>query len=61
MRIEYTDEQCALRAELREYFSRLVTPEIRPKLKGLETGPLHKQIIRQMLTELEEILQILKR
>jgi alkylation response protein AidB-like acyl-CoA dehydrogenase len=48
MHIEYTDEQRALRAELREYFAKLVTPEIRPKLKGLETGPLHKQIIRQM-------------
>jgi alkylation response protein AidB-like acyl-CoA dehydrogenase len=48
MYIDYTDEQKALRAELREYFSKLITPEIRPKLKGLETGPLHKQIIRQM-------------
>ena len=48
MHIEYTEEQRALRAELREYFARLVTPEIRPQLKGLETGPLHKRIIRQM-------------
>jgi len=48
MHIEYTDEQRALRAELREYFARLVTPELRPQLKGLETGPLHKQLIRQM-------------
>jgi alkylation response protein AidB-like acyl-CoA dehydrogenase len=48
MYIDYTDEQRALRAELREYFSRLVPPEIRPKLKGLETSPLHKQLIRKM-------------
>ncbi|MGH0032776.1 MAG: acyl-CoA dehydrogenase family protein [Myxococcota bacterium] len=48
MHIEYTDEQRALRDELREYFARLVTPELRPQLKGLETGPLHKRIIRQM-------------
>jgi alkylation response protein AidB-like acyl-CoA dehydrogenase len=48
MHIDYTDEQRALRAELRDYFARLVPPEIRPQLKGLETGPLHKQLIRQM-------------
>jgi alkylation response protein AidB-like acyl-CoA dehydrogenase len=48
MYIDYTDEQRALRAELREYFARLVPPEIRGQLKGLETGPLHKQLIRQM-------------
>jgi alkylation response protein AidB-like acyl-CoA dehydrogenase len=48
MHLEYTDEQRALQTELREYFARLVTPELRPKLKGLETGPLHKQLIRQM-------------
>jgi len=48
MYIDYTDEQRALRAQLREYFARLVPPEIRPQLKGLETGPLHKQLIRQM-------------
>ena len=48
MHLEYTDEQRALQSELREYFARLVTPELRPKLKGLETGPLHKQLIRQM-------------
>jgi alkylation response protein AidB-like acyl-CoA dehydrogenase len=48
MYIDYTDEQRALRAELRDYFARLVPPEIRPQLKGLETGPLHKQLIRQM-------------
>jgi hypothetical protein len=48
MHIEYTEAQSALRAELRAYFARLVTPELRPQLKGLETGPLHKRLIRQM-------------
>ena len=48
MYIDFTDEQRALRAELREYFTQLVPPEIRPQLKGLETGPLHKQLIRKM-------------
>jgi alkylation response protein AidB-like acyl-CoA dehydrogenase len=48
MHIDTTPEQKALRAELRDYFAKLITPEIRPKLKGLETGDLHKQVIRQM-------------
>jgi len=48
MHIDYTPEQKALRAELRDYFAVLITPEQRPKLRGLETGPLHKQVIRQM-------------
>ncbi|HVH17026.1 MAG TPA: acyl-CoA dehydrogenase family protein, partial [Myxococcota bacterium] len=48
MHIDLTDEQKALRAELRAYFAKLVPPEIRRQIKGLETGPLHKQLIRQM-------------
>lgn len=48
MYIDLTDDQKVLRAELRDYFAKLITPELRPQLKGLETGPLHKQIIRQM-------------
>src|SRR5512134_1849521 len=48
MHVDYTPEQKALRAELRAYFAKLVTPELRSKLHGLETSPLHKQVIRQM-------------
>jgi 3-oxocholest-4-en-26-oyl-CoA dehydrogenase alpha subunit len=48
MHIDLTEEQKALRAELREYFAKLITPELRPRLKNLETGPLQKQLIRQM-------------
>ncbi len=48
MHIDYDPEQKALRAELRDYFAKLITPELRPKLRGLETGALHKQVIRQM-------------
>jgi alkylation response protein AidB-like acyl-CoA dehydrogenase len=48
MHIDYTEEQKALRAELRAYFTNLITPDLRPQLKGLETGPLHKKIIQQM-------------
>ena len=48
MHVDYTPEQKALRSELRAYFAKLVTPELRSKLHGLETSPLHKQVIRQM-------------
>jgi alkylation response protein AidB-like acyl-CoA dehydrogenase len=48
MHVDYTPEQKALRAELRAYFAKLITPELRSKLHGLETSPLHKQVIRQM-------------
>jgi alkylation response protein AidB-like acyl-CoA dehydrogenase len=48
MHIDTTPEQKALRAELRDYFAKLITPEMRPKLRGLETSDLHKQVIRQM-------------
>ena len=48
MHIDLSDEQKQLQRELRAYFAKLVPPELRRQLKGLETGPLHKQLIRQM-------------
>jgi alkylation response protein AidB-like acyl-CoA dehydrogenase len=48
MHIDTTPEQKALRAEVRDYFAKLITPEMRPRLRGLETSDLHKQVIRQM-------------
>jgi alkylation response protein AidB-like acyl-CoA dehydrogenase len=48
MHIDLSDEQKELQRELRAYFAKLVPPELRRQLKGLETGPLHKQLIRQM-------------
>jgi len=48
MRIDYTEEQLALRKELREYFARLVPPALRRELGPMEGGPKVRQIIRQM-------------
>jgi alkylation response protein AidB-like acyl-CoA dehydrogenase len=48
MHLEYTPEQEALRAELRSYFDRLMTPELRAKCKGMEGGSAYKSVIRQM-------------
>ncbi|MDT0575374.1 acyl-CoA dehydrogenase family protein [Croceicoccus sp. F390] len=48
MRVEYTDEQKALRREFREYLQRIVTPEVRKAAQGAEGGPLYRDTIRQM-------------
>lgn len=48
MIIDYTDEQKALRKELREYFTKLIKPEYREPLREAEGGDLYKRLIRQM-------------
>jgi alkylation response protein AidB-like acyl-CoA dehydrogenase len=48
MIIDYTEEQKALRREMREYFSQLVKPEHRDELRNAEGGDLYKDLIRQM-------------
>ena len=48
MYIDLTDAQKALRDELRDYFAKLITPELRPQLRGMESGDLYKQVVRQM-------------
>ncbi|MGI9284743.1 MAG: acyl-CoA dehydrogenase family protein [Pseudomonadales bacterium] len=48
MFVEHTDDQKALRKELREYFQRLMTPEIRENTRGNEGGDTYKQVIRQL-------------
>ena len=49
MYLTYTDEQRALRDELRAYFGRLMTPErIESLSKGELDGPAYKEIVRQL-------------
>ena len=48
MHVDYTPEQNALRRELRAYFARLVTPEVRERIRALEGGETHRALIRQM-------------
>jgi len=49
MYIAYTEEQEALRRELRAYYDRLLTPEIREELhKGHGTGETMRAVVRQM-------------
>src|SRR5207244_1013566 len=51
MFIDLTDEQRALQAELREYFSALMTPERRDSIGGESMGGAYRQVIKQMGTD----------
>jgi alkylation response protein AidB-like acyl-CoA dehydrogenase len=49
MYLTYTDEQRALRDELRAYFAQLMTPELREALSAGELeGPAYKDLVRQL-------------
>src|SRR5687767_2126971 len=49
MFIDYTPEQKQLRAELRDYFARVITPEVLAENLGTEGGgPLYTKALRQM-------------
>ena len=52
MRIAYTDEQLALRDELRTYFSKLVTPDVAAEMaQGEMGGPKSREAVAQMGTD----------
>ena len=51
MHLDYTDEQRALRDELRTYFAELLTPELREELgpsPGEHCGPVYRRVVRQI-------------
>src|SRR5262245_64430590 len=49
MYIDYTAQEHALRNELRAYFARLVTDELRDEYQGTEGGgPLYRAALQQM-------------
>lgn len=48
MFIDLTPEQHRLRLQVRDYFNQLMTPELRVKLRGAESGDEFRQTIRQM-------------
>jgi alkylation response protein AidB-like acyl-CoA dehydrogenase len=52
MEIGYTPEHEALRAELREYYEQLLTPEVRAELAaGHGIGPAHRRVWKQMCSD----------
>ncbi|RFO96005.1 acyl-CoA dehydrogenase [Rhodoferax lacus] len=48
MFIDLTPEQHRLRLQVRDYFNTLMTPELRQRLRGAESGDEYRQTIRQM-------------
>lgn len=49
MHLEYTDEQRELSRELRAYFAKLLTPDVREALGGTnEDRPAYRDVVRQM-------------
>ncbi|MEM8500093.1 MAG: acyl-CoA dehydrogenase family protein [Pseudomonadota bacterium] len=48
MEIQYTQQQLALRKEIRDYFSELMTPERKEAVYQRESGDAFKDIIRQI-------------
>ena len=50
MYLSYTEDQLRLQRELREYFARLITPEVEAQLEaeGFHNGPVSKKIRRRM-------------
>ena len=49
MEIAYTEEQQALKSELRAYYQNLLTPEVEQELSQAHgIGPVVRRIVRQM-------------
>ena len=48
MHIDLTQDQKTLRATLRQYFERLMTPERCASLRGMEGGATYREVIRQI-------------
>ncbi len=48
MHVDHTPEQKALRREIREYYARLITPEVRAQLNPMEASPFQRRIVRQI-------------
>jgi alkylation response protein AidB-like acyl-CoA dehydrogenase len=48
MYVDYPEEQKALRQELRAYFAKLITPDIKEATRNAESGPIYKKLISQM-------------
>lgn len=48
MFVDLTPEQHALRLKIRDYFTGLMTPELRLALRGKEGGDEYRRVIRQM-------------
>ena len=48
MQTRYSAEQNELRLELRDYFKKLMTPDVVAEVLGTEGGPVFRDVIKQM-------------
>ncbi|MAG30197.1 MAG: acyl-CoA dehydrogenase [Deltaproteobacteria bacterium] len=48
MYIDLTPDQKTLRQTLRSYFEELMTPERREEIRGMEGGPMYRELIRRI-------------
>jgi alkylation response protein AidB-like acyl-CoA dehydrogenase len=51
MRLAYTDEQEAMRRELREYYAKLLDPQTRQALHEDSQGPVFRRVVKQMAAD----------
>jgi alkylation response protein AidB-like acyl-CoA dehydrogenase len=51
MRLAYTDDQEAMRKELREYYAKLLDPETREALRVDSQGPVMRRVVKQMASD----------
>ena len=48
MYIDLTEDQKALRQQLRTYFDHLMTPEVKAEVSGMEGGQKYRELVRQI-------------
>ncbi|MFA7585958.1 MAG: acyl-CoA dehydrogenase family protein, partial [Novosphingobium sp.] len=48
MHIAFTKQQLTIRDELRDYYARLITPELREALRPHMATPIFREVVRQM-------------
>src|ERR1700760_3240166 len=51
MRLAYTDEQEAMRRELRDYYANLLDPQTRQALHEDSQGPVYRRVVKQMAAD----------
>jgi hypothetical protein len=51
MYVDYSDDQKELRAQLRAYYGALMSPETRRAVRGLEGGPVQRELVRKMAAD----------
>ena len=51
MRLAYTDDQEAMRSEIRAYYAELLDPETRKAIHEDSQGPVMRRVVKQMASD----------